>query len=87
MVRRGRAALKRLGLQLLRGDREGAKTALLGVYLDDVEPIEAPLRAADPALCRDIEAHFKELRSEIVGGTPREELDKQLEALLSDDRS
>ena len=78
---RARGAEK-LGPQLAQGDREGARHALLQVYLDDIEPIEAPLRARDPALTRDLEASFKDLRSDIERGAPTSNLEPKLEGLL-----
>ncbi|HKQ68979.1 MAG TPA: FTR1 family protein [Polyangiaceae bacterium] len=78
IVLRARAALSKVARQVRRGDRSGAKTALLATYLDVVEPIEVPLRAADPALMRDIEARFKDLRIDIDRSS---EIDTKIEQL------
>jgi high-affinity iron transporter len=82
MMLRARAGLRRVALLLLRGDRDAARTSLMAVYLDDVEPIEAPLRAASPALVRDIEMAFKQVRADIESGAPRELTNQKLDALV-----
>src|SRR5256885_9246558 len=83
MVVRARAGLRKMTTQLLRGDRDGARARVLAIYLDDVEPIEAPLRATDPLLCRDIERGFKEIRVDIDRGVPEPALRDKLASLLS----
>ena len=80
MMLRARAGLRKVGSFLVRGDREAARTSLSAVYLDNVEPIQAPLRAADPALVRDIEMAFKEVRADIENGAPPEATTKKLES-------
>ncbi len=81
MVFRARASLKKLDMLLVRGDREGARSLLLRVYLDDIEPIEGPLRV-DPALSRDIERQFKEIRSDIDRRAPETEITARIDVLL-----
>jgi high-affinity iron transporter len=81
LVVRARAELQKVSALLIRDERDEAKTALLRAYLDDVEPLEAPLRASDPALAHDIEERFKQLRRDITDGVPRNEIDHGLEAL------
>ncbi len=80
MVQRARRGLQKASL-LLRRDSDAAKTLLRNVYLDNIEPLEAPLRARDPVLTRDIEARFKELPADIDRGAPQADVDKKLEAL------
>jgi high-affinity iron transporter len=82
MVLRARAGLRRVALLLLRGDREAARALLIDVYLDNVERIEAPMRAVDPALVRDIEMSFKDVRADIESGVPQEPTTKKLDALV-----
>jgi high-affinity iron transporter len=81
MVARARAALKKVGALLVRGERDAARTQLLGAYLDDIEPIETPLREADLTLARDIESHFKEIRADIDNGAPEPEASRKLASL------
>jgi high-affinity iron transporter len=83
LVLRARAALRRVSGLLVREEREEAKMVLLRAYLDDVEPLEAPLRAADPELAHDIEERFKELRRQIASGGPRAEIDRGLASLAT----
>jgi high-affinity iron transporter len=80
-VLRARAGLGKIDRWLVRGDVDRAKAALLSVYLDEVEPLEAPLRAADPALVREVELLFKEVRADIDQRVPRQELDRKLDTL------
>jgi high-affinity iron transporter len=80
-VLRARAALRKIERRFLRGDVEAAKTSLLALYLEEVEPIEAPLRAADPSLVGELETQFKELRAEIDRGAPPPEVERHLEVL------
>jgi high-affinity iron transporter len=84
LVLRARVALRKVSASLLRGEREAAKLALLGVYLDDIEPIEAPLRAADPALTLAIETKFKETRAQIEADAPKAQIDAKLDELMRD---
>jgi high-affinity iron transporter len=77
-----RASLKKVELALVRGDREGARSRLLNVYLDDMEPIEAQLRAVDVQLTRDIELAFKEIRADVDEGAPEAEVKRKLDALV-----
>jgi high-affinity iron transporter len=76
-----RASLKKVDLALVRGDRDEARTRLLNVYLDSVEPIEADLRESDLALTRDVELQFKEIRGDIDRGVPQPEVKRKLDAL------
>jgi high-affinity iron transporter len=78
-----RASLKKVSTLLTRGDRDAARTVLLGAYLDDIEPIEGPLRDADVALARDIEAHFKEIRADIDRGALETEANRKLASLAA----
>ena len=83
LVLRARAELQRVSALLVREEREEAKIALLRAYLDDVEPLEAPLKATDPALALDIEDRFKQLRRDIAEAVPRAELDRGLASLAT----
>jgi high-affinity iron transporter len=83
LVLRARTDLRNVSAFLLRGEREDAKIALLRAYLDDVEPLEAPLKAADPALALDIEDRFKQLRREITEGAARADIERGLAALAT----
>ncbi len=83
LILHARASLKKLTMELIRGDRERARTRLLSTYLDDVEPVEAPLRGADPALAHDIEAQFKELRGDIDRGATVPDLNKKVATLVA----
>ena len=83
LVLRARADLRKVGALVDRGELEEAKLTLLRAYLDDIEPLEAPLRAADPALALDIEDRFKQLRREITEGGSRAELDRGLASLAT----
>ncbi len=69
-----RSAVQRAVAQARRGDRDGARSALISAYLDHFEAHEAGLRARDPQLVQDIEAQFLALRGSIDGK------DRQLEA-------
>jgi high-affinity iron transporter len=80
-VLRARAELRKVSDLLVRDDREGARMALLRAYLDEVEPLEAPLKATDPALAQDIEERFKQLRRDIADGGSRAEIDRGLASL------
>jgi high-affinity iron transporter len=81
LVFRARAGLRKVNALLVEGDREEAKIALLRAYLDDVEPLEAPLKAKDPAIASDIEERFKMLRRDIEEGKPRRDIEEGLAAL------
>jgi high-affinity iron transporter len=83
LVLRARTELRKVSALLVRDEREEANIALLRAYLDNVEPLEAPLKAADSALGRDIEERFKQLRHEITEGVPRAELDRGLASLAN----
>jgi high-affinity iron transporter len=78
---RARASLKKVHLALVRGDRDQARTRLLSVYLDDIEPIEAELREADLSLTRDMELQFREIRGDIDRGVTEPEVSRKLDAL------
>jgi high-affinity iron transporter len=78
-----RAALKKVHFALVRGDRDEARTRLLGVYLDDIEPIESDLREADVTLARDVELQFREIRGDIDRGVPELEVSRKLDALAA----
>src|SRR5207244_3259980 len=80
-VLRARALLRKIERRLLRGDIEGAKTNLLAVYLEEVEPLEAPLRAADPSLVTDLETMFKELRADVDRGAPAVDVEHRMATL------
>jgi high-affinity iron transporter len=80
-ARRARASLRKIEAPLARGDTERAKALLLSIYLDEIEPIEAPLRAADPVLVRDVEGLFKEIRADIDARAPRPEIDRKIDTL------
>jgi high-affinity iron transporter len=81
MALRARAGFRKVALLLLRGDREAARTTLLSVYLDDVEPIEASLRAADATLVQEVELEFKEVRGDIEGGATAATTSPKLDSL------
>ena len=83
MLLHARASLKKAGTLLTRGDRDGARAVVLGTYLDDIEPIEGPLRDADVALARDIEAHFKEIRADIDRDAQEAEANRKLASLVT----
>jgi high-affinity iron transporter len=83
LVLRARTELRRVSALLVREEREEARIALLRAYLDDVEPLEAPLRTADPGLALDIEDRFKQLRRDISEGGPRAEIDRGLASLAT----
>jgi len=83
LVLRARAELRKASALLVREEREEAKMALLRAYLDNVEPIEVPLRAVDPALAQDLEVRFKQLRREIAEGGARAEIDRGLASLAT----
>jgi high-affinity iron transporter len=83
MLLHARASLKKVGTLRTRGDRDPARTVLLGAYPDDIEPIEGPLRDADVALARDIEAHFKEIRADIDRGALETEANRKLASLAA----
>ena len=51
-----------------RGDREGARRAVISAYLDDFESHEPALRARDAALVTDIEAEFVAVRTGLDRG-------------------
>jgi high-affinity iron transporter len=84
MALRARAGFRKVSLLLLRGDHEAARAMLLSVYLDDVEPIEAALRAADPALVNEVELAYKEVRAEIESGAIGSTASQKLDALALD---
>jgi high-affinity iron transporter len=81
MALRARAGFRRVALLLLRGDREAARTTLLSTYLDNVEPIEASLRSADPALVQEVELEYKEARGDIESGTVAASTNQKLDSL------
>jgi high-affinity iron transporter len=80
---RARAELRKVSALLVRGERDEATMALLRAYLDDVEPLETPLKAVDAQLARDIEERFKQLRRDIAQGVPRGDVDRGLDGLLT----
>jgi high-affinity iron transporter len=80
-VLRARAGLRKVERRVVRGDHDAAKTHLLSVYLEEVEPLEASLRAADPSLVRELEAEFKELRADIDRRAPDAEIERKVNAL------
>ncbi len=62
-----RGAVQKAVAQARRGDRDGARGALISAYLDHFEAHEAGLRARDGKLVQDIEAAFLALRGSIDG--------------------
>lgn len=62
-----RGAVQKAVAQARRGDRDGARGALISAYLDHFEAHEAGLRARDGKLVQDIEAAFLTLRGSIDG--------------------
>jgi high-affinity iron transporter len=83
LVLRARAELRKVSALLVKDDRDEAKVMLLRAYLDNVEPLEAPLKGIDSALERDIEERFKNLRRDIAEGVARADVDKGLDALAT----
>jgi high-affinity iron transporter len=64
---RARSAVQKAVAQARRGDRDGARSALISAYLDHFESHEAGLRARDGQLVQDVEAAFLALRGSIDG--------------------
>src|SRR3954471_3033909 len=62
-----RGAVQKAVAQARRGDRDGARGALISAYLDHFEAHEAGLRARDGQLVQDVEAAFLTLRGSIDG--------------------
>jgi high-affinity iron transporter len=62
-----RSAVQKAVAQARRGDRAGARGALISAYLDHFEAHEAGLRARDGKLVQDIEAAFLALRGSVDG--------------------
>ena len=83
LILRARAELRKVSALLVRDEREQATMALLRAYLDDIEPLEAPLKAVDANLGLDIEERFKQLRRDIAQGVPRSDVDRGLDALAT----
>ena len=81
LILRARAELRKVSALLVRDERDEATMVLLRAYLDDVEPLETPLKAMDAELGREIEQRFKQLRRDIAEGVPRGDVDRGLDAL------
>jgi high-affinity iron transporter len=62
-----RSSVQKAVAQARRGDRAGARGALISAYLDHFEAHEAGLRARDGKLVQDIEAAFLALRGSVDG--------------------
>ncbi|HZX95830.1 MAG TPA: FTR1 family protein [Myxococcales bacterium] len=62
-----RSAVQKAVAQARRGERDGARGALISAYLDHFEAHEAGLRARDGRLVQEIEAAFLALRGSIDG--------------------
>jgi high-affinity iron transporter len=63
-----RAKLERARVSILRGDVAAAKGFVIDSYLEGVEPVEAPLKAIDPAIVSRLEERYMTLRAAIDRG-------------------
>ncbi|MBK9259665.1 MAG: FTR1 family protein [Polyangiaceae bacterium] len=63
-----RAKLERARVAILRGDREAARGFVIDSYLEGVEPVEAPLKAVDPAIVARLEEHYMSIRAGLDRG-------------------
>lgn len=69
---------------IARGDRMLARSALIDAYLEGIEPVEGPLRAADGALVTSLEERFVSLRARLDGGAQPAELEPTIDGLVRD---
>ena len=65
------------------GDHDIARTNALAAYLEGVEPVEAQLRANDPAFVRDLEAQMMSLRNSIENKEDYAKVKEKTEASLN----
>ncbi|WP_433936149.1 FTR1 family protein [Sorangium cellulosum] len=79
-----RVKIERARQAIARGDRDVARGNLIDAYLEGIEPIEAPLRAADASLAAALEARSMELRGHLERGASPAELGAAMDALLRD---
>jgi high-affinity iron transporter len=79
-----RGKLSRARDAIARGDRKVAQSALIDAYLEGIEPVEGPLRAADGALVTSLEERFVSLRARLDGGASSAELEPVIDGLMRD---
>jgi high-affinity iron transporter len=70
-IARARSQIDDAARMAKQGDARGAEAALLGAYLDDIEPIEPWLRARDGEAVTQLEASFTEARAALRDKSPR----------------
>lgn len=79
-----RAKLERARVAVLRGDAAGAKGFAIDSYLEGVEPVEAPLKAIDPAIVSRLEERYMTLRAAIDRGETPSELGALISSTLAE---
>lgn len=79
-----RAKLERARVAILRGDAIAAKGFVIDSYLEGVEPVEAPLKAIDPAIVSRLEEHYMTIRASLDRGDGPSELGASISATLAE---
>lgn len=79
-----RAKLERARVAILRGDKEAARGFVIDSYLDGVEPVEAPLKAIDPAIVVDLEERYMMIRAALDRGDGATEMGTLIGSTLAE---
>lgn len=79
-----RAKLERARVAIARGDGHAAKGFVIDSYLEGVEPVEAPLKAIDPAIVARLEEHYMTVRAAIDRGAGSSELNSAIATTLTE---
>jgi high-affinity iron transporter len=79
-----RAKLERARVAILRGDTAAAKGFVIDSYLEGVEPVEAPLKAVDPAIVSRLEDRYMTMRAALDRGDGPMEMSASITSTLAE---
>ncbi len=79
-----RAKLERARVAILRGDSVAAKGFVIDSYLEGVEPVEAPLKAIEPAIVSRLEERYMTIRAALDRGDGPADLGTLISLTLAD---
>lgn len=79
-----RAKLERARVAILRGDLQAARGFVIDSYLEGVEPVEAPLKAIDPAIVARLEDRYMTIRASLDRGDGPTEMNTSIGLTLTE---